>query len=299
MPIDQTRLSVVIGSQNARLSIRECLSELETQRPIADIEIIVADNSTDGTAEIVRAEFPNVILLKCPSSYFVPQLWEDGINKSRGEIVALLTANCIPWRDWVTSILTAHKDPSPGIGGAIENDGSGGLIGWAVYFCRYSPFMLPFSERIVRDIPGDNASYKRWALDRCKQVRRNGFWEPVIHSELRKDGYQVLLKPTIVVYQRLISTFRIFLRQRFWHGRQFGSTRASYLPRGKRIVYILFSPMIPGIFLIRITRRLLMKKRHFTQFFLSLPILIMFLLSWSLGELSGYLWKSDTGAVNT
>ena len=286
-------LSIVIGSQNARPTIRECLTELENQRSTADIEIIVADNSTDGTVKIIQAEFPKVRIVKCPVSYFVPQLWEAGINDSRGEIVALLAANCIPQMDWAASILKAHEDPYPGIGGAIENDGSGGLVEWAVYFCRYSRFMLPFSEQTVKDIPGDNASYKRWALDRCKNVRRDGFWEPMIHSELRKDGFQVFLKPTIVVNHRLTSTIWMFLRQRFWHGRQFGSDRASKIGGIQRIMFVLLSPLLPAVFIIRIGREILAKKRHTTQFILSLPILALLLMSWAAGEMSGYLWTTE------
>ena len=293
MTRDKPKLSVVIGSHNAHASVGECLTSLGNQQHGPGVEIIVADNSTDGTAEIVRERFPRVKLIRCPTSTFIPELWEIGINQSHGDIVALTTAHCVPQKDWIREILKTHEATYPGIGGAIENDGSAGPVEWAIYFCRYSPYMLPFSESIVKDIPGDNASYKRWALDRCKDVRRHGFWEPVIHAELRKDGLQLLMTPTIVVHHKKSFSAPGFMKQRFWHGRQFGSARASKLSGIWRVIYIFLSPLIPVVFLSRIVRQVLTKRRHIREFLSSLPILVLFLLSWSTGELSGYLWASE------
>lgn len=283
-------LSVVVGSHNARASIGECLTALESQQKGAEVEIIVVDNSTDGTAETIRRQFPKVKLVRSPTSDFIPELWGIGIDQSAGDIIAITTAHCVPNKNWIEEILKAHETPYPGIGGAIENDESAGLVEWAVYFCRYSHFMLPFPKGTVREIPGDNASYKRWAMDRCETVRRNGFWEPMIHAELRKDGLQLLMTPAIVVRHKKSFSVTAFMKQRFWHGRQFGSTRASDLSPMVRMIYIVFSPLIPVLFLSRITRQVLTKRRHIKEFFLSLPILILFLLSWSTGEFTGYLW---------
>ncbi|MGH9843090.1 MAG: hypothetical protein ACREEM_30495 [Blastocatellia bacterium] len=55
-------LSVVIGSHNARTSVRDCLSVLAPQCDEHGAELIVVDNSTDGTFEVVSAEFPRVKL---------------------------------------------------------------------------------------------------------------------------------------------------------------------------------------------------------------------------------------------
>lgn len=286
------KLSVVIGSQNARSSIGECLIVLENQRNGREVEIIVVDNSEDGTSEIVGERFPYIKLIKSPESNLIPELWEIGINQSSGEIVTITTAHFVPRDNWIEEILKAHETSCVGVGGAIENDVSSGLVGWAIYFCRYSSYMLPFSEAIVKDFAGDNASYKRWALDRCKHVRRSGFWEPFVHAELRKDGLELLMTPTIVVYHKKSFSVLGFMKQRFWHGRQFGSARASNLSGIRRAIYVLLSPSIPFVFLSRITGRVLAKRRHIRKFSLSSPILVLFLLSWSAGELSGYLRMS-------
>jgi len=289
-------LSVVVGSQNARMSVRECLNELESQRDGQEVEIIVVDNSTDGTAEAVGQNFPNINLIRSSEDKLVPELWEIGINRSAGDIVAITTSHFVPEKNWIEEIIKAHETASSaGIGGAIENDETADLVAWAIYFCRYSSYMLPFREATVKDFAGDNASYKRSALERCRHARRDGFWESFVHEEMRKQGFELLVTPTIVVYHQKSFTLSGFMNQRFWHGRQFGSERALSVSGMKRATYILLSPLIPIVLLSRITRRVLTKRRHVKECFLSLPILLLFLLSWSAGELIGYLRTSRIG----
>lgn len=282
------KLSVVVASQNARAGIEACLAALEAQRT-EGVEIVVVDNSTDGTAEIIKERFPGVRLILEPPSALIPELWEAGIRQSTGEIVAITTAHCVPGKDWITRIIQAHEAPTPAIGGAVENEGSSGLVDWAVYFCRYSRYMLPFPEGPVLEIPGDNASYKRVSIDRCREVWRHGFWEPAVHAELRKAGLELWLVPSIVVYHRRSFGFFGFLRQRFRHGRQFGAWRASGLTRSRRALYTLLSPTVPFVLLVRIVRQVLGKRRHRGKLFTSLPILVLFLLAWTGGELIGHL----------
>jgi glycosyltransferase involved in cell wall biosynthesis len=287
------QLTVVVGSNNARCSIEKCLHGLISQRNGQDIEIIVVDNSADGTADIVARNFPELKLVRCAEDKLMPELWEIGINQSTGELVAITTSHFVPSRTWVREILKAHESSFAGIGGAIENEPSSGIISWAVYFCRYSPYMLPFKEKMVSDFAGDNASYKRRALDHCAHARRNGFWESFVHQELRKEGFELALDPKIVIYHQKSFDLMSFIKQRFWHGRQFGTERALKLSPGKRFSYILLSPLIPSLYLFRITRRVLDKGRNFAHYLTSLPVLVLFLLSWSLGELSGYLFAAN------
>lgn len=290
MAINRPKLSVVVASHNAQATIEACLATLVAQRPKDGVEIVVVDNSTDGATEIIRERFSGIEIVPSVPSALIPELWKTGIHRSTGDIVAITTAHCVPQKDWLSRILEAHESPVPAIGGAIENDESAGLIGWAIYFCRYSHYMLPFREGFVPEIAGDNASYKRAYIDRCPQVWRNGFWEPAVHAELKKAGLQLSLIPSIVVYHKRSFGFWGFMKQRLQHGRQFGGERACRFSIPKRALYSVLSPAIPLILLVRIARQVLTKRRHRRQLLLSLPILVLFLLAWTLGELIGYLW---------
>src|SRR5215831_10140344 len=103
------RLSIVIASHNGRDNIGRCLSALQGVLKSGDAEIIVVDNSSDGSSEIVARQFADVKLVQAPKDKFIPQLWEIGIQQARGEIVATTTAHFVPENDWVPQILKAHE----------------------------------------------------------------------------------------------------------------------------------------------------------------------------------------------
>jgi glycosyltransferase involved in cell wall biosynthesis len=267
----------------------ECLTALSAQQTGENVEIVVVDNSTDGTTAIIRERFSQLRLCLAPPSALIPELWATGIRQSSGDIVAITTAHCVPAKDWLSCIRKAHESPVSAVGGAIENDASAGVIDWAVYFCRYSHYMLPLRESFVAEIAGDNASYKRVYLDRYQHAWRQGFWEPTVHAELRRAGLQLLLAPSIVICHKRSFGLWGFMQQRFQHGKRFGQWRAANLTGGKRALYALLSPALPFVLLLRIGRQMLVKRRHLSQFVLSLPVLMLFLLSWTAGEGIGYL----------
>ncbi len=283
----------MLASQNALKSVSDCLQTLENQCKDKDIEIIVVDNSTDDTAEIIGREFPNVNLITAAREKLIPELWGIGIEKSAGEYVALTTTHFVPSENWIAKTLLANEADYAGIGGAIENDERAGMVSWAVYFCRYSPYMLPFEKAEVEDFAADNASYRRRDLHLVEEAMSDGFWENFVHQRMRKANMKLLKTPEIVVYHRDSFTFWGFINQRFHHGKQFGNTRAAQMPLGTRLIYAALSPVIPLLYLYRIVGRVFAKKRNFGKLVLASPVLILFLLSWSAGEFSGYLWKSE------
>jgi glycosyltransferase involved in cell wall biosynthesis len=287
------KLSVVVASQNASRSVRDCLTALESQRKNGSIEIVVVDNSVDETPDIIRREFPKAKLIAADRSKLIPELWGIGISESTGDYLALTTTHFVPSHTWTSEILKAHERPDSGVGGAIENDTTAGLVSWAIYFCRYSAYMLPFAATGVSDFAADNASYKRRDLERVAYSISDGFWETFVHQEMLKEGMSLIKLPDIVVYHQNSFSFSGFMNQRFWHGRQFGAQRAGRVSTPKRAALILASPLIPLLYLFRITRRVFARKRNIGKLAAAFPILSLFLLSWSFGELSGYVWRDD------
>lgn len=278
------RLSVVIGVASPAHRLEKCLNALAG----SDAEILVVSSLNSGFARTFATAHPDVKMLSHPELHLVPELWERGIRASTGELVALLAADCVPAPGWVERIFASHRSGEAGIGGAIEIVPAK-LADWALYFCRYSRYMLPFAKSLVADFAGDNASYKKAALDLCARTRERGFWEPEIHAELLRHGLHLTIDPSIVVHLHNSQSVAEFLAQRFHHGRQFGRDRAARMAAGQRLLRIVSSPLIPLVLLKRVAREVLKRKRHVPQFLASLPLLAAFFLSWTAGEVAGYL----------
>lgn len=92
-------VSVVIPAYNAAATISRALRSVYAQTFPADEVIVVDDGSTDGTAEVVRAEFPKVRLIQQANSG--PSAARNaGIQTSKGRWIAFLDADdrWLPWK---------------------------------------------------------------------------------------------------------------------------------------------------------------------------------------------------------
>jgi GT2 family glycosyltransferase len=125
-------LSIVIVSWNVREDLRECLQSLLREEgsrlESGEIEIIIVDNaSTDGTAEMVNLEFPQVKLLVNSQNLGYTKANNIGINHSRGKYILLLNPDTIVHQGALQALIDcAESHPEAGIIGAklLNPDGS-------------------------------------------------------------------------------------------------------------------------------------------------------------------------------
>jgi hypothetical protein len=197
--------------------------------------------------------------------------------------------HCVPPEDWYERIVAAHAAPYVAIGGAIENAATERLVDWAVFLCEYSNFVAPVAAGVVHDIPGPNVAYKREALAHMQDLLDAGQWENFLHARLEQHGFELYRDPSIVIYHRKFFTLAEFLSQRYHYGRGFAGMRVAGAPMARKALFALGTPILPPLILWRIGSRLFGRRRHRLIYLKALPLLALFTLSWSLGELVGYL----------
>lgn len=85
------KLSIVIPTYNANEWIQGCIDSIRQHGPRYDYEIIVVDdNSTDDTPEIVRQQFPDVRLFSNEKNVGFGKTANVGLRASAGEYVLVL-----------------------------------------------------------------------------------------------------------------------------------------------------------------------------------------------------------------
>jgi hypothetical protein len=292
--VPETSVSVVIATGPEREGLTECLQALAPQREEGTEVFVVTDREYPAD---VLARFPWVTWAKADASDLVPQRWARGFDLARNDVVALTTAQFTPAASWLAVVRESHRRlDCPAIGGPIDPPETGGAVGWATYFLRYSGYLACRDEGQVADLAGDNASYKREAVAGLNGALRDGFWEQELHRQLRGSGQTLRWVPAMRVRQRGDVAFLAFMRQRFRHGLRFGRTRMAERGWPMRLPAIVLSPLIPLIFSAKISGRVLRNGEHLVPFVRCLPVLLAFLLAWSAGEACGYLSPSASRA---
>ena len=282
-------LSIVIASAHSIHDADQMLRSLRFQQKGRNIEIIVADCSSEGPSADLRTQNPDAMFLQFPLKTPLPALWGGGIAKARGTVIALTDSMCIPDEHWIESILTSHASPDLIIGGVVESLPRRKWLDWAAYFCEYGQFMHPLIDGVVTELPGNNISFKRWVLKKGRAFVEPKFWKTYWCRQLQEEGIQLVSKPSIVVYDKKSYRLIPFLSRRFHHGRCFAGMRCSQLSLSSRILFVVGSPLLPLLFLARLLNTIVRKGRYIKEFIIAFPFSVLAIFSWSLGEFWGYL----------
>ena len=287
--MEQMRISVIIACVNGLPSIDECLTALDKERSGYDVEIIVLNCCHDGTVEHVTRKFPSVRLLHFTRRLGIPELRAIGMDLATGAIVSIIEDHCLVQPGWFGEILKAHGKGYQAVGGTVVNGSVERVIDWAVFFCEYSAVMPPVPYGRVPGITGNNASYRKELLDKADDRVKRTCWEFFLHEELRKSGVTFFSAPSIMVSHKKEFGLLYFIAQRYYYSRSFAGMRREQAKIPQRALYVACSPLLPALMLWRTTKQVLHKKRHLGRFVQSLPLLLIFMISYAAGEFVGYL----------
>ncbi|MGU3431571.1 glycosyltransferase family 2 protein [Actinomycetes bacterium M1A6_2h] len=186
-----TQLSVVVPAYNEEDSIGECLERLTRQLDdIAEI-IVVDNNSTDTTRDIVSSfsdRFPEVVMISEPEQGLV-HARNTGLDAATGDAIARIDSDTrVPdgWARSITEFLDADED---GRWAAVCGRGEAYDLPYGDAVARIKKRINPFArtsdtEQGVRDVPvlyGSNMILRRdtWATVSAKVSMRRDVFEDV------------------------------------------------------------------------------------------------------------------------
>jgi cellulose synthase/poly-beta-1,6-N-acetylglucosamine synthase-like glycosyltransferase len=114
-------VSIIVAARNEEVTIKQCIEKCVTQDyPLDKFEVIVVnDRSEDATAQIVEkisTVHTNVRLInisELPEEYSKSgkkHALQKGIENSKGEIILLTDADCLPSTGWIKSIVQRFEE---------------------------------------------------------------------------------------------------------------------------------------------------------------------------------------------
>jgi glycosyltransferase involved in cell wall biosynthesis len=164
----QPFVSVVVPVYNGGDAIGRCIEALLAQDyPAERREIIIVDNnSTDGTPDIVRQYPVHLVFERAIQTSYAAR--NRGISHARGEIVAFTDADCVPRPEWLSQLVASFVDAHvAGAAGKVVPKEAVGLV--AEFLSEINPVRSRERDGLWYVITA-NAAYRRQVL-----VAANGF----------------------------------------------------------------------------------------------------------------------------
>ena len=123
-------LSVIILNYNVRYFLEQCVLSVLSALETIDGEIIVIDNnSSDDSCEMMVQHFPNVKLIRNNENVGFPKGNNIGVTQAKGEYICILNPDTVVAEDTFTKVLSfAHRQKNLGIVGVKLIDGAGNFL---------------------------------------------------------------------------------------------------------------------------------------------------------------------------
>ena len=178
-------VSIVVVSYNTAALLRTCLRSIR-----ADVgpsrEVFVVDNaSTDGSAEVVRTEFPDVRLIGNATNVGFTRANNQALRLARGRYLLLLNPDA-ELRPGSLAALVDYLDANPGVGvvgprlyypdGALQSSRrrfptlATGFVESTV-LQRWLPRLDLLARYYCDDLPSDRVCEVDWVVGACMLVR--------------------------------------------------------------------------------------------------------------------------------
>lgn len=305
-------LSVVVAIiEGGRHATESCLEALSEDAEEISIECIVPFDARLEDVDELAAKFPFADFVDSRDHVDATEFGSDsrehhdilraiGLRLATAPIIALIEDHAAPATGWCNAVIFAHRDSgASAIGGAVEN-GVDRPLNWAVYYCDFGRYENPVPSDAVEFVSDSNVSYKREALTAVRDQWYDAFHETSVNWEIRRQGGELKLDPTMVVFQKRHNLrFIPALKERIVWGRSFAGTRVREISSLQRIVFACLTFALPFVLTFRIVLRGIQKNRHTKKILLALPLILVLQIFWSIGEFVGYVTgRADSGQLN-
>src|SRR5215204_4296052 len=132
MPDALPAATVVVVNYNTAEEVPGCLAALRALDYPGAVQIVVVDNaSTDGSADLVRAQFPTIELIASKANLGFAGGANRGWAAARGDVLAVINPDVRPRPGWLAALAGAlrdHADARAAIAGSKLLYGDGATL---------------------------------------------------------------------------------------------------------------------------------------------------------------------------
>ncbi|MGQ0657622.1 MAG: glycosyltransferase [Chromatiales bacterium] len=286
-------MSVVLATPGSSETIAATIYHLRRQSVADRLELVIVARSAEALAldEKVVSGFWGYQVVSVGPFLSIGHANAAGVRAARSEVVALAEDHCFPDPGWAAALIERHtRDEVAAVGPVIRNANPGTLVSWCDFVIGYGPWIEPAPDGEQPFLPGHNSSYKKTALmEFGAQLDDLLEAETVLHVKMRERGYRLVIEPRAKTAHVNFAKLSSWLPVQFHCGRVFAANRAQDWGWAKRALYVVASPLIPGIRLARSIRHMRRPQQSHPSLLRLTLLLGIGLAADGLGQLVGYL----------
>jgi hypothetical protein len=280
-------LSVIVAASDSGPAVARTVASLRSQVTLDRFEILVVA-ALDRIAPIEPS--PGVRWVAAEPGSGVPRLRRLGLDRAQGPIAAFTEDSCLFDPDWVAGWMGSFEDRAIAAAtGPVEPAMGDAALDWAVFFCEYAPFLRQHAPRAgpPARLAGNNFAIRvtGWAT-----LEQTEIHEADVHRELSQGGATIAEAVEALARHVRRYTWREAVWDRLRFGLEFGRLRARRHSRIVNAGALFAGPAIFAVQLGRLAAVVATGRRHPRRFLASLPITLVLLSAWSLGESLGWMW---------
>ncbi len=290
-------VSIIIPSYNSARTIRRCLQSLRRLQTTMTFEIFLIDSGNDSTADIVRSEFPEVVLIKREEKTPPGAARNLGIQRARGKLLAFIDSDCVAEPDWLDQMVRSMQENQANIVcGALKNGTPWNPVGTTAYYIEFSEFLPGSRRKYLQIISGGNVGMKKSVLEK-HGLYYNQFEaseDTLLAWELIQRGEKILFDPRIRVAHINRTELLPMLRHQIVLGWYSGRARRQGGLYGRALLRWRFlSVLLPAARWLRASSRILRASLWDYLKFLSIfPLYLLASVIWSYAFMKGIEGKA-------
>ncbi len=279
---------VVTDGLEAIVALLEALTS-QTARNRLEVILVVPAGAALRLEPSSTSAFGDLRVVSRPSIVPLHEARAAGVMNATAPVVVVGETHAYPDPAWAAALMEAHQGPWTAVVPVIRSGNPGGPISSSNFLLTYGPWMWEDVEETEK-VPEQNTAFKRTALlaygDRLGTMLETGSG---LSADLHSKGHRFAIAREARLRHVNVSRPSTWLPERFYAGRAFGATRAAGWTAWRRVVYAAGFPFIVPVFLARSLRATRWPKWQRELPALTLPALVLGVLSWAFGEVLGYL----------